>query len=326
MNLNNKISIIVPVYNGEKFILSALESLKNQTILIDVIIVDDGSKDKTGKLVCEYIQNNGLTNFHYFYKENGGISDARNFGLSKVETEYFGFLDADDSVKNDIYQKMLNQLYLKDADICMCNFDWVYPHKRRLAVDINYENISDIITKMYATLWNKIYRTSWFKSKGLVFPKGLKYEDASVLYRLAPSMDKVCYVNESLVDYNQIEGSITHTFNTNVKDMIEVFKGIKDYYFNHGFNNYIDELEYVTIRFFLGNNFLRACQIKDKKLRKETLKLGYEFLTTNFKEFKKNPYLKNRGFKNLYYRMINKTTYNISAFIFSFLYRFKNRL
>ena len=77
----NRLSIIVPVYNGEKTIKRAIDSLLKQTEEVDIIVVNDGSTDNTEDLIKSYSK----SNIHYFYKENGGISDARNFGISKVE-------------------------------------------------------------------------------------------------------------------------------------------------------------------------------------------------------------------------------------------------
>ena len=94
----NKLSIIVPVYNGEKTIKRAIDSLLKQTVEVDIIVVNDGSTDNTESVVKTYSN----SNIHYYYKKNGGISDARNFGISKVNTEFFGFLDSDDYVKEDM--------------------------------------------------------------------------------------------------------------------------------------------------------------------------------------------------------------------------------
>lgn len=313
----NRLSIIVPVYNGEKTIKRAIDSLLKQTEEVDIIVVNDGSTDNTEGVVKSYSE----SNIHYFYKENGGISDARNFGISKVETEFFGFLDSDDYAKEDMAEKML--LAIGDKDICMSNFTWVYEDgSRKEAKDVGYKDKHEIIEKMFSTLWNKIYRTKWFLDAGIKFPTSLRYEDTSVLIRLAYYMDKVAYVDESFVDYYQINGSITHTFNININDMIEVFKGLKNFYEEkNAYEDYKPELEYLTIRFFLGSSYLRACRILDKQVKKETLDKGWNYLISTYPTFKENKYLKNGGKKNMYFSLITKTTYYANANIFSFLYK-----
>lgn len=316
-----KLSIIVPVYNDELNIERAINSLLFQTEKVKIIVVDDGSTDKTKEIVNALIEKN--SNIEYYCKDNSGIADARNYGISKVDTEYFGFLDSDDSVKPNMAETMIKEIEDTNSDICMSNFTWVYENgNRKKAKDIGYRNKHEILEKMFATLWNKIYRTSWFKATGINFPSGLRYEDASVLYRLTLYMDKVCYVDESFVDYYQRKGSITHTFNININDMIEVFKGIKQFYIEkNAYDEYKDEIEYLFIRFFLGNSYLRACRIKDNNIRKETLDKGWFFLNENYPNFKKNRYLENNGFKNKYFRNINKNRYYNNVWMFNVLYK-----
>ena len=136
------------------------------------------------------------------------------------------------------------------------------------------------------------------------------YEDASVLYRLVPYMDKVCYVNDSFVYYNQRPKSITHTFGVNVDNMIEVFTGIiKEYKKKKLFNEYKDELEYITTRFFLGNSYLRTCRIEDVNLRNSILKESWSFLNAQFPNFNDNKFLLDSGFKNKYYKNITESKF-----------------
>ena len=314
----NKLSIIVPVYNGEKTIKRTIDSLLNQTVEVDIIVINDGSNDNTEKIVLDLKKDNG--NIYYYYKDNSGISDTRNLGIEKVNTEFFGFLDSDDYVKSDMAEKMLDAI--KDNDICMSNFTWVYEDgSRKEAKDIGYKNKHEIIEKMFSTLWNKIYRTSWFKNTGIKFPSGLRYEDTSVLIRLAYFMDKVAYVDEAFVDYYQLNGSITHTFNININDMIAVFRDIKKFYEEKGaFEEYKPELEYLTIRFFLGSSYLRACRIKNKEIKKDTLDKGWNYLNETYPNYKDNVYLNNGGKKNLYFKLINKRRYYLNARIFKRFY------
>lgn len=314
----NKLSVIVPVYNGEKTIKRAIDSLLKQSEKVDIIVINDGSKDNTEDIVLDLVKDND--NIFYYYKENSGISDARNLGVDKVNTEFFGFLDSDDYVKDDMAEKMLRAI--GDNDICMSNFTWVYEDgSRKEAKDIGYKNKHEIIEKMFSTLWNKIYRTSWFKATGISFPSGLRYEDTSVLIRLAYYMDKVSYVDESFVDYYQLNGSITHTYNININDMIAVFKGVKKFYEEKGaFREYKEELEYLTIRFFLGSSYLRACKIEDKSVKKDTLDKGWKYLNNTYPNFRDNLYLKRGGGKNLYFKLMNKNRYYFNARIFKRLF------
>ncbi len=313
-----RLSIIVPVYNGQKTIKRAIDSLLAQSEKVNIIVIDDGSSDDSASIVKDLAKSHD--NIYYYYKDNGGISDARNMGVDKVDTEFFGFLDCDDYVKPDMAEKMLRGI--GDNDICMSNFTWVYEDgTRKEAKDIGYQSKHELIEKMFCTLWNKIYRTSWFRKCDIRFPSGLRYEDTSVLMKLVYYMDKVSYVDESFVDYYQLKGSITHTYNININDMIAVFRGIKKFYEDNGaFEEYKNEIEYLTIRFFLGSSYLRACKIKDRAVKKDTLDKGWKYLNETYPDFKENIYLKNGGRKNLYFRLINKNCYYFNARIFKRLY------
>lgn len=316
----NKLSIIVPVYNDENNIERCINSLLNQTIEVNIIVIDDGSTDSTSTKVNQLL--NKHSNITYYKKENEGIATARNFGVSKVETEYFGFLDSDDSCEPNTAELMLNQIEKDNSDICFSNFNWIYENGSiKKTKDTYYLTKKDTFIKMFATLWNKIYRTEWFRSTNLSFPDGYRYEDASLLYRLVPYMDKISYVDDYLINYYQRQGSITHTFNVYVNDMIEVFKGIvKHYKDNHLYEEYKDEIEYVTTRFFLGNSYLRTCRIKDKKIQKEILDKSWKFLNDNFPNFKQNKYLNNPGRKNKYFKNITEKKFYNNVLIFKTLY------
>jgi glycosyltransferase involved in cell wall biosynthesis len=309
--MKNEISVIVPVYNGEKDIRKTLLSLIDQTLPVDIIVVNDGSKDNTEMVVKQLIEEHPETNIHYFYKENGGISDARNFGISKVETPYFGFLDSDDNCISNAFELLYNALKKEDAKIAFGGFTWVYEDgSTRISMDTGYRDKKELIIKMYNTLWNKLYDTKWFKSTGIVFPKGLRYEDTSCLTKLALFMDKVAYVEVPLVNYIQHPGSITHTYNHNISDMIQVFEGIRQFYREHdAYDEYREEIEYVVIRFFLGSNFLRASRIADKTLKKQVLDEAWNYLNDNYPDYRKNKYLKQGGLKNLYFKHCGKFVY-----------------
>lgn len=315
-----ELSIIVPVYNGEKTIKRALDSLLDQTKKVHIIVINDGSTDNTEVIIQELIKNND--NIEYYYKDNSGISDARNLGVDKVKSEYFGFLDSDDLVKSDMAQKMLETIKENDSDICFSNFTWVYEDgTRKEAKDGGYKDKHEILEKMFNTLWNKIYKTKWFKDTLIRFPSGLRYEDTSVLMKLALYMDKVAYVDESFVEYYQLDGSITHTFNININDMLKVFDGIREFYIQKDeYDKYKDEIEYLFIRFLLGSSYLRACRIKNKDIKKETLDKGWSYLTKIIPNYKNNKYVKNSGLKNLYFRLSNKFNYYLNSNIFGLLY------
>lgn len=322
--MSKKVSIIVPIYNAERFLASTLDSLVKQTMQdLDIICINDGSTD-TSLNICEQYQAHYPGLIRIFTKPNGGIADARNFGHSKVIGEYFGFLDSDDTVEANMFETLYNQAKTDQADVVFSDFFWSYPDRESIVKDGPYANNKEILTSMFATLWNKLYRTDFIRKLDVDFPTGYRYEDASFLYKITPFIQKWSYVPEPFVHYRQTAGSITHNHNERVKDMIHVFEDILAFYKERKvYDEYKRELEYLFIRFFLGNSFLRTCQIKDKLDRKRTLDLSFKILNDNFPAWKGNPYLNGPGLKNKYYKTVTGFSYPIYASLFTLLYRFK---
>lgn len=319
-----KVNIIVPVYNAEKYLRYTLDSLVNQTIdSYELIIVNDGSNDSSQQIIDEFKYKHPNI-IRSYTKENGGIADARNYGLSMVNSEYFGFVDSDDLVEPNMFESLYNSAISNNSDVVFSNFYWTYPDYEKESKDGPFSNNKEILISMFATLWNKLYKTDFIKSLDIHFPTGYRYEDASFLYKISPYIGKWSYIDESFVHYRQTLGSITHNHNDRVKDMIYVFDDILDFYKKKNLlEDYRNEVEYLFVRFFLGNSFLRTCQIEDKEDRKNTLDLSIRILNDNFPNWKKNNYLNKGGLKNIYFKLINPLTYRLFAFIFTAYYKFK---
>ena len=315
------LSVIVPVYNVEKYLPQCLDSLVNQTLEnMEIIVINDGTKDNSQQIIDDYAAR--YPQIRPFKKTNGGIADTRNFGLAQVQGEYFGFLDSDDYTELDMFEKMVAAAKKENADVVISNFNWVYGEEKRLEKEGPYAPGKDMLIHLFATLWNKIYRTDFVRKTGLQFPRGYRYEDACFLYCLTPHITKLAFVDEAFVSYVQLGNSITHTNNHEVKDMIHVFEIISDYFKSQGWEKeYHDELEYLHIKFFLGNSFLRSTKISDKQDRRATIQMGWDRLNECFPKWKKNPYLKSLGgMKNRYF----KTVSNWNIMLYSELFhRFK---
>ena len=315
------LSVIVPVYNVEKYLPRCLDSLVNQTLKnMEIIVINDGTKDNSQQIIDDYASR--YPQIRPFKKPNGGIAETRNFGLAQVQGEYFGFLDSDDFTELDMFEKMVAAAEKENADVVVSNFNWVYGEQKRLEKEGPYAPGKEMMIHLFATLWNKIYRTDFVRETGLQFPTGYRYEDACFLYCLAPHVKKLAFVDEAFVSYIQLGNSITHTNNHEVKDMIHVFEIITDYFKVQGWDQeYHDELEYLHIKFFLGNSFLRSTKIADRQDRKTTIQMGWERLNQSFPQWKKNPYLTSLGgMKNRYF----KTVSNWNIMLYSELFhRFK---
>lgn len=310
-----KVSVIVPVYNVEKYLDRCLDSLVNQTLQeIEIIVINDSTPDQSQIIIDKYMNLYPNKVFSYI-KPNGGLSDARNYGMSKMKGDYFGFVDGDDYVEYSMFEKLYERATQEEADVTTCDFYWTYPNRLQRATDGPYTNERELLTKMMPTVWNKLYKKSWFDSLDIKFPVGLRYEDSSFSIRLAPFIRKLAYVNEPLVYYVQRQDSITYTQNSKVGDMLTVFNDIFEFYQKHNlYDQYQSELEYLTLKYFLGSSFLRAAQIQDKNTRKAILKEGWDLLNKRFPTWRKNQYLlSQKDKKHLYYRYTNKSIYDALA-------------
>lgn len=122
---DSKVSVIVPVYNVEHYLAKCLDSLVNQSLQnIEIIVVNDGSKDGSGNIIQQYSEKYS-DKIKALTKENGGLSDARNFGIDQATGDYLGFVDSDDYVSGTMFEEMLNLAEKNDAEMVICNIQKV---------------------------------------------------------------------------------------------------------------------------------------------------------------------------------------------------------
>ena len=120
-----KVSVVVPVYNVEKYLDKCFNSLVKQTLKdIEIIVVNDGTKDNSQDIIDKYVKK--YKNIKAYKKTNGGLSSARNYGIKKCTGEYIAFLDSDDYVEYDMYEKLYNKAISEDFDITVCNVNYIY--------------------------------------------------------------------------------------------------------------------------------------------------------------------------------------------------------
>ncbi|MBQ6223091.1 MAG: glycosyltransferase family 2 protein [Solobacterium sp.] len=317
--MNPTVSVIVPCYNSSGTVERTLDSLRAQTLRdMEIVVINDGSKDNTLEVLEKYAETYPDFNMHIYSKENEGIAEARNFGLRHVTGEYIGFLDSDDYTTEDMYRTMYSKAKEDDYELVVSNFYWVNSKGKREEKEGPYACGPEMMVNLFAVLWNKIYRHDLIRSLDFEFPYGNRYEDAYYLYLMTSHLSHIAFVDQAFVHYIQSENSITHNNNEEVKNMINVFEGINKYYKEHLLmEKYHDALEYIHIRFFLGNSFLRSSRIKNKQDRTYTIRLGWDLLNREYPEWHKNPYLKQGGAKNLYFRMV----YGWNIYFFAWIFR-----
>ena len=308
-----KVSVIVPIYNVEKYLEKCINSLLSQTLEdIQIILVNDGSKDNSGNIAKEYEKNN-KDRVIYVEKENGGLSDARNYGLKYATGDFIAFLDSDDYIEKNAYEEMYNKAIEENADYVECDFIWEFPNKIRVDKQYPYKNKKEMLSFVRVVAWNKLIKRQLITDNNLEFPKGLRYEDVEFTYKLIPFVNKFAYVDKPFIHYVQREDSIANVQNERTAEIFTVLDNVIEFYKkNNIYEKYRDELEYNYARYLLCSSLKRMCKIKDKSIREKLLTESWERLNLNFPNWKENVILKtvNIG-KNKYMRTVNKSTYKI---------------
>ena len=316
-----KVSVIVPIYNVEKYLEKCLESLVNQTLKeIQIILVNDGTKDTSGEIAKKY-QEKYPEKIISLEKENGGLSDARNYGIPHATGEYIAFLDSDDYVELDMYEEMYNLAQKEQSDMVECDFIWEYPNKSKQDIGTIYEGKKEMLEKVRVVAWNKLIKRTLLEQAQISFPKGYRYEDVEFTYKLIPYLQKISFLKMPCIHYMQRQGSISNSQNERTKEIFDILEHVIAFYKEKGlYDQYKTELEYIYTRYLLCSSLLRMTKIQDKKIKKELLNKTWENLNTKFPNWKKNEILrKSKNKKNLYIRTVNKSTYGLYCKIFGLL-------
>lgn len=312
-----KVSVIVPVYNVEQYVEKCLKSLVKQTLDdIEVIVVNDGSTDNSKEKILSFV--NKYDYIKYYEKPNGGLSDARNFGLKKATGDYIAFLDSDDYVEKTAYKKLYDKAIKENADYVECDFFWTYPQVNGTAykkdTGVRYRNKSEMFTTARVVAWNKLIKRDIIKEE---FPVGLVYEDVEFFYKLIPNIKKFAFVEEALIFYVQRKESIINKQTYKTRQIFNVLDNTIDFYKKNGlYDEYKDELEYNYARILLCSSFKRMVHIDDKVAKNRSLNETWQNLNTKFPKWKKNKFLKKLSLKNLYMKSVNSFTFKIYSKIF----------
>ena len=316
-----KVSIIVPVYNVENYIEKCLETLANQTLQeIEIILVNDGSTDGTKQKIEKFILAYP-EKIKYLEKANGGLSDARNYGIPSAKGKYIGFVDSDDYVELNMFEEMYKKAEEENSDMVECDFIWEYPNKKRIDTGKIYKNKKEAFIYARVVAWNKLIKRETLEKVNIKFPKGLRYEDTEFFYKLLPNLNKISFVKKPMVHYIQRSNSIANTQNERVKEIFEIWENIFKFYKEHNlFEEYKNEIEYTYTRFLLCSSLLRIAKVENKSIRKELEQRTWKELNSNFPNWKENPILKNeKGAKNTYMRMVNNKNFKVFCKLFEIL-------
>ncbi len=304
-----KVSIIVPFYNVEEYIERSIKSLVNQSLQdIEIILVNDGSKDGSEEIAKDY-QKRYPDKIIYLEKENGGLSDARNYALPYATGEYIAFLDSDDYVEEEMYAEMYESARIDRADVVECDYLWEYPEETIESKGRTYKDRKDMLLNARVVAWNKLIKRELIERTGIKFPVGLRYEDVEFFCKLIPYINSISIVKRPFIHYVQRDNSISNTQTSKTADIIQVLDHVIDFYKeNNIYENYKNELEYNYARYLLCSSMLRMVMIEDKAERDKTINYAWEKLNTTFPKWKENKYFKEKSLKNKYMLSVNDKT------------------
>ena len=281
------ISIIVPIYNAEKYLNKCLDSLINQTKKeLEFVLINDGSTDKTDSIIKNYNDKR----IKYFKNKNQGIGKTRNFGISKSSGKYIMFLDSDDYLKKEACEILYKKAITTNSDLVICDFYKIYDSGK--VEDINLPSFKETTLKKRPTIinevnlapWNKIYKRELITKNNLKFVENLKYEDAPFVIDAFVNAKKIAKVDEKL-NYYVIHGnSETTVRDKRCFDILKIIdlirKGTED--------------KKLTVR-IITNYTIQQRNQKEKKVGMEFIDTAFSYLKKEVPDYKKNKYFKNRS-------------------------------
>ena len=272
---NELISIIVPVYKVEKYLEKCVKSILKQTYTnLEIILVDDGSPDKCGQLCDELAKTDDR--IIVFHKENGGLSDARNYGVERANGEYIGFVDSDDYIHECMYEELYKAIKRSGTSIAECGVTRVYKNTLRPHYEgEDYFLVLDREGYLREYLENKrLYGSAWCKlihkdlAKKIKFPTGKIYEDAFYTLELLKTVDKYTLISGNYYYYYIRENSITtRPFSSKDMDYIEIMNRIEEYTLSN-FPIFKEQL-LVRLSFAYISIFNQLLEVDGYKTKKE---------------------------------------------------------
>lgn len=278
------ITIILPIYNVEKYLEESLRSILNQSYKdYELIVVDDGSTDKSLDILNKY--KSKFNKIKIFTKDNRGVSEARNLALSHAKGDYILFVDSDDFLKKDMVEKMVLKAKESQSDIVISNYCLYYEENKFYkaltdmpkAITYSSFQVIDMILKykFQGQLWNKLFKYSFLKENNFTFEEGRYIQDIFPVFKVISKAKKITYIDDELYFYRQREGSTVHKRNKKLTE---------DYY--HAMTSIINFIEKNEIE--VSKNSLKT--FKSYVFSYFIYHYTNEDLNNNYRRFKKSKY------------------------------------
>lgn len=265
---NDLISVIVPIYNVEKYLPECIDSIIKQTYKnIEIVLIEDGCTDNSGRICDEYTKKD--ERIKVIHKNYSGVSGARNAGLDEAKGKYISFVDSDDYINEQFLEKLYNAIIENNTQIAQCNFIRVDDNKNEihrrgytenLKTKSGYEMIKEIYTKKCwenIIIWNKLYQRELFE--GIRYPVGKIHEDEFVTPKILYNVNSIAIVEEYLYNYRKNQNSIMgKIFKVERLDEIEAYEERLKFFEQKGEK----ELYELTMKTYLGE--IRECYMKTR--------------------------------------------------------------
>ncbi len=275
------VSVIIPVYNTAQYIERCLQSVIIQTFTdYEIVVIDDGSTDNSWQILQKYSHNKRIK---LLQKQNGGLSDARNFGLQNASGNYFAFVDSDDWIQKDFLATMIHLAKKHHAEMVICNLQKVnekeqvfkkLPQLSHLSEKIVLQDDFSIFGEASSFACNKLFKRELFDDEK--FPLKLHFEDIATIPRLMLKCTIIAKTNCYLYNYFERQGSITQSFTEKGLDMFTAIKIVKNAFENSPFFHQNKEWKRFLIYQGYYSFLAYFARTKDIDLRKKM----YEKLET----------------------------------------------
>lgn len=311
-----KISVIVPVYNVENYLEKCLNSLVNQTLEeIEILVINDGSTDNSQKIIDEFQEKFPLK-IKAFTKENGGLSDARNFGIDRATGEFLAFVDSDDYVSGNMLQEMYDLAKKNEAELVICNLQKVDENgnvtqkltqipnfSEKIDLEKNFSVFADI--SYFAC--NKIFKKELFEGKR--FQKGMHFEDIELIPQILLQCKTLAKTDAFHYQYLERSNSISKSHTERGLDILKAVKNVEKSFENSIYSSKKEELKGFQILEGIYTFLAYLAFVKDDEVYRKMSSELKKFITERnistleilkYKRFGKN-YLLSMPFKKQVY-------------------------
>ena len=291
--MDKKISVIVPIYNVEKYLRQCIDSIINQTYKnLEIILVNDGSPDNCGQICDEYSKYD--ERIIVIHKKNGGLSDARNAGLDASTGEYISFIDSDDWIDTNMFEIMMNLMEINKADISECGVKYIYDNDNsyedentNISIFNREESLNQLVLdNIRQTVWNKLYKKRIIEN--IQFKVGKSNEDEFWTYRVLDRINTIVKTEEKLYYYYQREGSIVNSIYS-----IKKLDGLEARYERLKFLDKYPDIQKIAARqivfdsLYHYQNCLKYLDYNEGKNAKEYIKKQFKKIHINNIDFNK---------------------------------------